>query len=559
VEAMTITEFRNILLSLLDDSISAADFQRLEETLENSPAMRHYYYDFMLVHASLKNRTSHAPATADAQVLNSSDDIRSSGLWEALGEYERLVEPLDVPAASRKVELVQGVRDFKKQLDNPSHGSRTSLYVAITGLAALLLMILYVTMNPRFIPEPVATLTDTFNARWTDRSPEINSRLTNEKEPLRLLSGYAKLRFDNHAEVIIEGPADFLLVTQEQVYVNRGKLTAVIPPSAAGFRVDTPMMSVLDFGTEFCVNVQENGIGTVSMYEGKASILPGQAGTRQGSHMLTAGQARKVDSRTGQVEEIEPEAGFVRRLNSKYNFIWRGEPISLASLIAGGNGFEPVMDLRPLNPLTGEYEIKKLKSAALMTNQAYNPVPDNIFIDGVFIPDSESETIVISSVGHTWPAPATSGTCTYDIAVFFKRFDVSQADAMGPLFDGVLHWTETQPSVLLHSNVGITIDLQQIRKKYPNLNLSSLQTGYGCSWADRRGCVDFSIVVDGRVKHVHETLQSRKDSFAVRVDLDPNARFLTFIVTDSPKSSQDMQIAHEYDFFYLLNPQLQVN
>lgn len=559
MEPMTTGQFRDALLNLLDGSISPADFKRLEQTLETSPLLRGYYYDFMLVHASLKNRTSHAQAGLETQALNSSDDIRSSILWEALGEYERVVEPLEVPAASDKAELISGVRDIKKHLNSPSRVSRTSLYVAITGLAALLMMILYVTMNPRFIPEPVATLTDAYSARWSDRSFEINDRLTNANEPLKLLSGYAKVRFDNHAEVVIEGPADFRLLNREQVYVTRGKLTAVVPPSAAGFRVDTPIMSVLDFGTEFCVNVQENGIGTVSMYEGKASMLPGQAGTRQGSHMLTAGQARKVNSRTGQVEEIEPETGFVRRLNSKQNLIWRGEPISLASLIAGGNGFAPVLNLRPLNFSTGEYETRKLKSESLVSNQAYNPVPENEFIDGVFIPGSAPETIVISSEGHTWASPATSGTCSYNLAVFFRRFDISESVAMGPLFDGLLHWTESQPSVLLHSNAGITIDLQQVRKRYPNLTIRSLQTGYGCSWAERRGCVDFHVAVDGLVKHEHKALQSRKDSYAIRLDLDPDTRFLTFIVTDSPKSSQDEQIAHEYDFFYLLNPQLLVN
>jgi len=557
MEPMTLIELRNALLTLLDNSISPADFRRLEKTLETSSAMRRYYYDFMLVHASLRNRTSHAPQNVETQAFDR-DDIRSSNVWEALGEYERLVEPLDPPVVPDKTELISGVRDIKKQLSTSSHASRASLYTALTGLAALFLMILYVTMNPRFVPEPVATLTDTYNAKWADRSFSVDDRLTNEKEPLRLLSGLAKVHFDNHADVIIEGPAEFVLLSTEQVHMGKGRLTAVVPPSAAGFRVDTPLMSVLDFGTEFSVDVREDGIGTVSMYEGKASMLPGQAGTRQGSYMLTAGQARRFDARTGQIEEIEPETSCVRRLDSRQNLVWRGEPISLASLIAGGNGFEPVMDLRLLNPSNGEYETKQLKSEALATNYAYNPVRDNAFIDGVFIPGDDPGTMAVSSGGHTWDGPATSGICSHDIAVFFRRFDPSESVAMGPLFDGFIHATETQPSVLLHSNVGITIDLQQVRKRYPNLSVSRLETGYGCSWADRRGYADFFILVDGQVRHEHRTLQSQKNSFRVQVDLEAQARFLTFIVTDCAKPGQDPQMSHEYDFFYLLNPELKV-
>lgn len=549
---MTPVEFRDGLLALMDNSISGEEFARLEQTIATNAALRNYYYDFMLVHASLRNRTSHASVLTEVQ----SEDVRDATLWQALGEYERKVEPLEVPMATQKPELIRGVRDLKKQLATNVRSPRLSLYTALVGLAALFAVICYVLMMPRFTPVPVATLMDAYHAQWADRAPEIGERLTNEQVPLTLLSGCVKVRFDNNAEVIIEGPSQFCLLNAEQMRITQGKLNAVVPPMAAGFRVDTPIMSVLDFGTEFSVKVGRDGIGTVSMYEGKASMLAGEAGTRRGSEMLTAGQARRINSITGQVDEIAPETDFVRRLHSKDDFVWRGEPISLASLIAGGNGFDPVLDFRIINPGTGDYEKKVLKSQDIRTNYAYNPVADNSFIDGVFIPDGDQGDVVISSKGHRIEAPATSGLCTYDIAVFFKRFETSESQAMGPLFDGILQWTQTQPSVLLHSNIGITIDLQEIRQRHPGMELASLQTGYGCSWADRRGFVDFTVLVDGVIKHEHKELKSRTDSYAISVDLEEQSRFLTFVVTDSPRPGQDAAMAHEYDFFYLLNPVL---
>src|SRR5207245_5457643 len=46
---------------------------------------------------------------------------------------------------------------------------------------------------------------------------------------LRLKSGYAHLEFYGGATVILEGPADFQLISRNEAYCARGKLRALVP------------------------------------------------------------------------------------------------------------------------------------------------------------------------------------------------------------------------------------------------------------------------------------------------------------------------------------------
>lgn len=544
--------FDEWMIRLFEQDVPEAELEQFRGCLQDSPRLLERYAEFALMRAAFNRPMRLFEGMEEAALTDVASDF-----WQAMAEDERVNPTVELPEAAPVRELITGVRERKRQLRSPHAVSRLSLYTAVGGLAALLMMVVYVVMNPRFIPEPVATLTDTYEARWETPQPDSGARLTNAKSPLRLLSGYAKLQFDNGAEVIVEGPSEFYLVTAEQMGITQGKLTAVVPPAAAGFRVDTPAMSVIDLGTEFSVKAGWDGFGAVHLHNGKASLLTGELGTRRGSYMLAEGQARSVNPRTGRIEEIAlEERDFVRRFKSDRKFIWRGEPLGLVSLIAGGNGFDPVFDYHTLNPNTGEYETKLLKSEEYPTTYAYTPVPANPFIDGVFVPSGDHGPTVITSEGHTFNSPVTSGVFTFNIAASFRRYDRSESIAMPALFDGTQHHTEAQPSVLLHSNVGITLDLHRIRQAYPGLTLKQFHTRYGSSWSDRRGQVDFFVLVDGVLKFEHKELASREASYPAVVELSPDARFLTVVVTDCPKSSQTLEMAHEYDYFYLLDPKL---
>jgi hypothetical protein len=486
-----------------------------------------------------------------------------------MAKHERAAEPVEQPESIVMPELVTGVRERKKQLQSPHPVSRLSLYTAIGGLAAMFLTMAYVMLNPRNISRPVATLKDSLEARWEKMSLETGTRLANDDSPIKLLSGCARLQFDSGAEVILEGPAEFQLITDEQLWLTQGQLSVFVPPSAAGFRVDTPAMSVIDLGTEFSVKIAPDGLAAVHLHQGMASFLTGEVGKRRNNDILTSGQARSLDPLTGEIARIPiDQNGFIRRFDSQKGFVWRGEPIDLAGIVAGGDGFNPRRGIAGIDPATGHH-VTKIKYDLKFSNAVYNLVPDNPFVDGVFIPDGGLGDVVISSAGHVFrDCPDTAGVpnnstgaITHDILTLCD-YDRSQlpkarADEM-PVFNRVAKGTVEDPVVLMHSNVGITFDLQAIRKHLSGIAIERFVCSFGFpDMPDAKNPrSEVWVLVDGRLKFEKRELTLTSGVLDMAVDIAPAERFLTIVVTDAMHMYEPGERTCWYDFMYLIHPRL---
>ena len=62
--------------------------------------------------------------------------------------------------------------------------------------------------------------------------------------------------FDGGVMVYVEAPARFDAVSDKRVMLHSGRLSASVPPEGVGFTVETPEAEVVDFGTEFSVDVE---------------------------------------------------------------------------------------------------------------------------------------------------------------------------------------------------------------------------------------------------------------------------------------------------------------
>ena len=103
----------------------------------------------------------------------------------------------------------------------------------------------------------VAMLDRVVDAQWNQggKSPRLGAPL--EPGWLRLESGLAQIVFYSGARVVIEGPAEFQLISPGDASCRGGRLTVEVPPQAKGFRVGTPQMNVTDLGTSFGLDVKE--------------------------------------------------------------------------------------------------------------------------------------------------------------------------------------------------------------------------------------------------------------------------------------------------------------
>jgi ferric-dicitrate binding protein FerR (iron transport regulator) len=101
----------------------------------------------------------------------------------------------------------------------------------------------------------VALLSRGVNLQWESGSPAPVEGTPLAPGLLRLKSGLAQIEFYRGARVLIEGPAEFQLVSSGEATCTKGKLSAHVPPQAKGFRINTPKGTIVDLGTEFGLDV----------------------------------------------------------------------------------------------------------------------------------------------------------------------------------------------------------------------------------------------------------------------------------------------------------------
>lgn len=121
----------------------------------------------------------------------------------------------------------------------------------------------------------VAMLNRVVDAQWS--ADGIQPRVGAPIEPgwLRLESGLAQIVFHQGARVVLEGPAEFGLVSPVEAACTGGRLIVEVPPQARGFRVVTPGLGVTDLGTAFGLVVTGHRT-ELHVFEGSVAVQSGR-------------------------------------------------------------------------------------------------------------------------------------------------------------------------------------------------------------------------------------------------------------------------------------------
>ena len=535
-----------LICRVLEDHASAEEFRRLEELLHHDSEVLSLYTQIADTFAELMC-PGHSMRIS-YQADRDQERWLDMHLWELLAEEEKSASTVEIsePVSSERP-LIATVKPKSASV----RMNKFSLVSFITSAAAILFLAVFAKFGPSR-PIPVATVTDSFEAQWHNRAMEVGSRLTNRRSPLQLVSGYVKLKFDNGAEVIVQGPCEFQPDNADQMHLIYGKLTALIRPEAVGFRVNTSVMSVVDLGTEFSIRVDEKG-GVVNLYKGRASLLAGREGDRTGSELLSAGQAMRVSPDSRQIEEVPlDDRSFVRRLDSRKGLLWRGESISLADVVGGGNGFGTGTLDSGIDTNTGrrfespDPELVQSKVAGILSGGgSYNTVSGLVFIDGVFVPDGRRGPVQITSAGHTFDGFADGGEAFWG-NIFNGAWHASDKAIKHQLtLNGRTYGTADTPAISIHSNQGITFDLQAIRQAIPGGRLLRFTSLFGVSETValspafdpqngiNSGKVSCWVLIDGSERFHRTSVSYLHGAIEIDVDISAEDRFLTLVVTES--------------------------
>jgi hypothetical protein len=283
-------EFDRLLTAMAEGELTPAEQERLAALLQENPTLRQKYLDYLLLDSLLQ--------------------------WEQPAAEPALAEP----RAQSHPPPVPPSRPFRR---------RWHLAAAIAVLAAG--VVFGIAFWPRNSPrddqqagqppaEPtddtVAVLLHTSGAVWGESTLPTRAGSPLPAGRMQLLAGVVRLEFYCGATVILEGPADFHLISRTRASCAGGRLRATIPAHAEGFTIETPSLDVVDRGTEVGLRVGAENRTEVHVFQGKVDLYAaGASGREPPRQALTTGQGVRVDA-GGASDPIRPDpAAFMTSQN----------------------------------------------------------------------------------------------------------------------------------------------------------------------------------------------------------------------------------------------------
>lgn len=550
-----------LLLYCYDGSAGSEEIEELRVLLDQSPEALEYCVDIAMdlnyFHclAQIPMSDSGSVRSPDKEFMSELDPQQQMALLGDFAEYEKNADTVEI----RQVQPISKSLPIKSiKIERPARKlSKFSVAAAVFSAAAIFLMIVYVHLAPP-APYEVATILDSMDAQWSSNlSTHPGTRIASNTKPIQLTRGIVKLRTDDQVDIVLEAPAEFHFQSYSEVSMNYGKLFAHVGEQGYGFSVVTPNSKIIDLGTEFGVLSHIDGNTEVHLYKGKANIFAGEKHQPKTSQLLNAGSAVKVDSRSSDIQDITlNEQALVRHFDSQSQFRWRGEKaIRLCDLLLDGNGFGTASRRSiEYEPETGQI----VPSAVAWYRSGpgtFVPISGSPYLDGIFVPGSEDGRTVISTAGHQFEdCPKTTGLYYANIMCYK---DWSFFPPLQQIFEQTGKQYQDSGALYMHSNVGLTVDLNAVRLAVPGLKINSFSAYAGIirqgSNAPEPSEVDVWVLVDGQIRSVRKALRADQ-GHDIHISLADTDHFLTLVVTDGGKVYMEGFPANHFDTCGFVEP-----
>jgi hypothetical protein len=585
-----------LVSALCDDRITPEQFNDLELLVCNDSEVGEFYVRLMHLNSSLHHFSFYlAPAVSPAgnEGIPLGDGPESgmneSMVLPAMSEQE----PLDDDESQERFQpgSVLGVKPA------PDHGGRFKPYLK-GGLAALLVLgiglfghgmlspkvgkpsanpgmaltatppvasptVASPTVPPSLAPPtlalaiPLATVNFTDKAVWEGANMPPSDGNFYAGQVLSLASGDIQLSLhpsshpSSHrgGRLVIEGPAEVEFTSENKIFVHRGKIAATVP--GGGLVVLCPNGSVTDLGTQFGVEVQPGGATDVAVFQGKvsASLTSGTTSaaptTRPARQiLLTAGQAAVMTDKAiaPSPEGAVPQRFICSLLNPDVS------SLDVTDLVSGGDGTTRRRGIG-ISTLTGE--IGGLPPVEGITGDgAYHRVSGYPVIDGAFVPcgskPGEHAGEVVDSAGDTFNFSA-SANLGYNNIYTGGTIPSPNATRFRTALDGVDYSSPEHGIIFIHANGALTLNLDAIRRIYPDRSLTAFRCRVGNSCPaemdsatkgrDRMPVAAAHVLVDGISRWSNPHFTVAEGSLVVNIPLKKSDHFLTLASTDAGRTN----------------------
>jgi hypothetical protein len=260
------------IIRILDGAVSEEEFRAFEKILIENPQVRHIYMSVLKAHAYMQ-KPGHS---AKINRVNEQRESEFDGLlWQLLAKAEMESPSVELP----KTKSLPQIADSQKAQyahDAPKR-NKTAILSLILSVAAILLLMVFVHFAP-VRGGSYGQITDHYQAVFQDSKSGVSRGQNLDSEPLKLDKGMIEIQMNSGSIVRVEAPAEIRLENSNQVFLIQGKLTANVPHQAIGFIVRTPSASIVDYGTEFGILVDQYA-------NTEAHVLKGQVEMRLGSNI----------------------------------------------------------------------------------------------------------------------------------------------------------------------------------------------------------------------------------------------------------------------------------
>ncbi|MCG8587455.1 MAG: FecR family protein [Pirellulales bacterium] len=292
----------------LNESMSDADRAALESRLAKDPEAAQLYADYCLLHADLHlaNVADRAIEATRAAIVGENVERKASAVSDQPSAEE---ETAPSSATHRSPLTTHPVRTFVR-----SHNFAVAVAVAFVSVASVLGWMAF-SYVPHTAEVDDATDTDaqekvvawlmaSVDTTWLEDTKPAGTRLA-QGQRLAISRGLVELQFRSGAEVVIEGPAEFVIggtkaegtkaqskdkeeaarsssphpspltpqSSSNSGFLSLGRLVARCnTPESKGFTIFTPVGNVEDLGTEFGVELIEGQRARVVVYEGEVRV-----------------------------------------------------------------------------------------------------------------------------------------------------------------------------------------------------------------------------------------------------------------------------------------------
>lgn len=172
--------------------------------------------------------------------------------------------------------------------------------LAITSIAAVLALLLIGTWWFTNHEAPTfATVTNRVGAGELEPGTILGGK------KVELSRGILEIKSARGAHIVVEAPAAFQFESEQQLRLFYGKVAANVPESAHGFSVLTSTGKAIDLGTEFGVDVpQDGGDAEIHVFEGEV-IAQAQDGNQKN---ILGGEAFSLNKESGSGRELRSAA-----------------------------------------------------------------------------------------------------------------------------------------------------------------------------------------------------------------------------------------------------------